>query len=309
MNPAPPPLVSVIIPTYNRAALLLEAVDSVLAQSFRDFELIVVDDGSTDDSLSRLAARGFAVACPGPGLPDPGREGGVPLFLLPLERRGTPGRARNRGAERARGRFLAFLDSDDLWHPDKLALQLRLLTSRGADGADPPRLTHTRELWLRNGREVSQARQRHRREGDLFAESLVKCVIGPSTAVLDRELFLRAGGFREDMEIAEDYELWVRLTTTEKAAYLDRPLTVKRAGSGDQLSEKHRQIEIFRIHALRDLVDRGFFASRPERAAPAREELARKCAIYAAGCRKRGRAAEAAAYENLAAFYRRRISA
>lgn len=302
------PLVSVIIPSYNRENLLMEAVDSVLRQSFRDFELIVADDGSTDQTLNRLLARGFVSLTGKPGLKDRQSKSSVPRLVLPLKHRGTPGRARNRGAAVARGHYLAFLDSDDLWEPDKLARQLRLFEARGPDAADGapaalPRLTHTRELWLREGRQVSQSRQRHRREGDLFADSLVKCIIGPSTVLMEKELFHRSGGFREDLEIAEDYELWLRITAREEVAYLDQPLTIKRAGSGDQLSEKYGQIEIFRIHALQDLVDGGFFASLPEREGAARAELARKCRIYALGCRKRGRTAEAAHFEGLAAHY------
>ncbi len=304
MNEAPrPPLVSVVIPTYNRADLLAEAVDSVLRQTFRDFELIVADDGSSDGTARMLSALGFTEIGDGGRRPAPEAGG---RLLLRLGHGGMPGRTRNRGAAAARGRCLAFLDSDDLWLPEKLERQL--LLREGAPPEGVPRISHTRELWLRNGRRVSQAGQRHLRAGDIFADSLVKCVIGPSTVVLEKDLFDRAGGFREDLEIAEDYELWLRITADEETAYLDEPLTVKRAGSGDQLSEKYGQIEIFRIRALRDLVDRGFFASRPDRAPAALRELARKCSIYAAGCRKREKGAEAAEYEKLAASYSAAVS-
>jgi glycosyltransferase involved in cell wall biosynthesis len=302
------PLVSVVIPTFNRARLTAEAVRSVLAQTFRDFELIVADDGSEDNIGDVLAALGF-IRPVGLDAAD-GLSGGAQgtktprLLLLPLDRGGTPGRARNRGAAIARGRYLAFLDSDDLWRPRKLERQIRLFTgtevARPASGPRRPRISHTRELWLRNGREVSQRGQCHRREGGIFEDSLVKCIIGPSTVIMERALFEECGGFREDLEIAEDYELWLRITCREHIAYLDEPLTIKRAGSGDQLSEKHGHIEIFRIRALRDLVNRGFFSSVPDMDAAARRELARKCGIYAAGCRKRGKTAEAAEYEALA---------
>ena len=91
-------LFSVIIPTYNRAPLLRQALDSVLAQEFTDFELIVVDDGSTDETLT--VARSY----------------GDQVRLVPQEHRG-PGVARNRGAEHASGEYVAFLDSDDVWFP------------------------------------------------------------------------------------------------------------------------------------------------------------------------------------------------
>ena len=274
----PPPLVSVIIPTYNRAELVGEAVASVLAQTYHSVELIVVDDGSTDATARVLAAQHPA------------------LRLVRQEHTGMPGQARNAGARLARGAYLAFLDSDDLWLPQKLELQVEAAAT--ADGAV---LQHTRERWLRAGRPVSQRTQRHRRRGDLFADSLRKCVIGPSTVLVQRTVFAAAGGFREDLQVAEDYELWLRLTVRHRVGYLDRELVIKRAGHGDQLSERFGQIELFRLRALRDLVAAGQFAGDHHTAACA--ELARKALIYAAGCRKRGRMAEARRYEELAALW------
>ena len=274
------PIVSVVIPTYNRAGSLCRAIDSVLAQSFRDFELIVVDDGSTDATLRKLDSYGKAIT------------------LIRLEHDGTPGRARNAGVAAARGQYLAFLDSDDLWLPEKLERQLPFM-EKGA------LLCHTRERWLRGGREVSQAGQKHRRHGDIFEDALVKCIIGPSTVVMEKSLFDTAGGFREDLRVAEDYELWLRLCFDFPVAYLDEPLTIKRAcmeedGEEPNLSEKYGRIEFFRIEALSGLLAAGAFASRPEKEALARGELARKYKIYAAGCRKRGRHEEALACEERA---------
>ena len=267
------PLVSVIIPTYNRAALLREAVASVLAQSYAALELIVVDDGSTDETAAALRSlRG--------------------LRLVRQDHTGMPGQARNAGARVARGAYLAFLDSDDLWLPHKLAVQVAAAQAAG------DAINHTRERWLRGERVISQRGQRHRRSGDLFADSLRKCIIGPSTVLLRREVFERAGGFRDDLEIAEDYELWLRLTARHPVAYVERESVIKRAGHGDQLSERYGHIELFRLRALRDLVEGRCFP--PARHAAAAAELARKARIYAAGCRKRGRTAEAGRYDALA---------
>lgn len=257
----------------------MQAAASVLAQTVTDFELIIVDDGS-EKEISTAA-----------GIGD------ERVRVIRLKHTGLPGLVRNRGAEAARGRYLAFLDSDDLWKPEKLRLQSSLFEER-----PDLRICHHREVWERDGRAVSQSSQRHRREGDLFADSLTKCIIGPSTVMMDRELYLETGGFREDLEIAEDYEYWLRITAHHRIGYLDTPLTVKRAGSWEQLSEKHGHIEIFRIRGLKDLVESGFFP--PNREAAARKELVRKCRIYAAGCRKRGRDAEAGEYETAAASYR-----
>lgn len=270
------PAVSVIIPTYNRYALLHEAVESVFAQTTEDYELIVVDDGSTDGTPILAARAG--------------------LRYHRITHSGRPGLVRNRGVHLARGEWVAFLDSDDLWMPTKLEKSLRRL-----DECPGAALVHTRERWMRNGREISQKGQRHRREGDVFADSLRKCIIGPSTVVLRRSILVGVGGFREDLEVAEDYELWLRIVDTAPVAYVEEPLTTKRAGHGDQLSERYGRIELFRIRALRDLVDRNAFA--PVHRLTARQELARKCRIYAAGCRKRGKSVEARAYEELADRY------
>lgn len=271
---------SVVIPTYNRLRLVTEAVRSVLAQEgFDEYEIVVVDDGSTDGTAEALRAM------------NAGR-----LRVVEIAHSGLPGFARNRGVERSRGRYVAFLDSDDVWKPRKLAVQTAFLDARPEQD-----IVHTREVWLRNGKEVSQKGQRHTRSGDVFRDSLVKCVLGPSTVMMRRRLYVETGGFREDLEIAEDYEYWLRITAARPVGYIDEPLTVKRAGHGDQLTDKYGHIEYFRIAALRDLVDQGIFTG--ERRSAAVAELARKCRIYAAGARKRGRTDEADVYEATADHY------
>jgi glycosyltransferase involved in cell wall biosynthesis len=291
--------ISVIVPVFNRPHLLADALASVLAQTYQDFEIVVVDDGSTDETPEVLARVLREV---------PKQGGAPPARTLRVPHSGKPGAVRNRGAEEARGRLLAFLDSDDRWLPTKLEAQVRL--HEGAAGAAPlpgtgqagpaARCSHTRELWVRRGREVSQKGQRHRRSGDLFVDSLKKCIIGPSTVMLERSLFEELGGFREDLEIAEDYELWLRATHRVDVAYLDEALTIKQAGDWPQLSERYGQIEVFRIEGLKGLIGSGYFADNPEHQAAAETEFARKCRIYAAGCRKRGRPQEARKFEALA---------
>ena len=270
------PLVSVIIPTHDRAEPLMEAIESVRAQSYAPIETIVVDDGSTDGTAQRLRAA-------------------HDVRLLCIDHTGRPGAVRNAGAAIAAGDYLAFLDSDDLWMPEKLDAQMASLLRAGARTP----VVHCREHWIRDGRTVSQAGQRHRRAGRIFAESVRKCVIGPSTVLMRRAVLEEVGGFREDLEIAEDYELWLRVTARFPVAYCDRPMVIKRAGRGDQLSERYGHVERFRIDALAPLVAAGRWAE-PERTI-ARRELARKCLIHAAGARKRGRRAEAERYEALAA--------
>lgn len=280
------PLVSVVIPTYNRAELLKEAVWSVFNQSFRDMELIVVDDGSTDNTqevLRQLDKENASILGP------------IPFIYLRQDHRGMPGQVRNHAVQAASGKYIAFLDSDDVWIPEKLEHQLALFK------AGPPRLVHTRELWLREGKEISQKGQTHQRRGDIFNDALHKCIIGPSTVMMERLLFEETGGFREDLEIAEDYEYWLRITAEQEVGYLDEALTIKRAGGWSQLSEKYGYIEIFRIQALRRLIDEGRLPA--DRTDAARKVLGKKCLIYAKGCRKRGRTEEADVYEDLALHY------
>lgn len=278
------PRVSVIIPTYNRRNLLSRAVESVLQQELRDLELIVVDDASADGSGEYLLSLSQKEARVRPVI---------------LERHlGTPGAVRNRGIGEARAPLVAFLDSDDRWLPEKLHLQVAFHLDSGV------RITHTRERWLRNGKRVSQKGQKHRREGDIFQDALRKCIIGPSTALLHRELLEEHGGFDEQLEVAEDYELWLRVTAAERVGYLDKELTEKHAGHGDQLSERYGQIEGFRIDALRGLLLRELLP--PERRHSAAEELARKLSIFAVGARKRGRESEAIALEREAERWKRR---
>ncbi len=266
-------LVSVVIPTYNRAKLLLEALESVFHQTYDRFEVIVVDDGSTDGTSSVVS--------------------GPNLVYLSVVHTGLPGLLRNIGIRRSQGAYIAFLDSDDLWEPTKLARQVALLKEY------PETLVcHSAESWIRNEHAVSQASQKHRRKGYLYEDSLRKCIISPSTVMLDRRVFSQIGLFREDIEIAEDYELWLRVTAKYLVGYIDEPLATKRGGHSDQLSQKYGQIEIFRIHALTALIEGS--GLNDEQQIGARSELARKCRIYAAGCLKRGRHEEAARYAALA---------
>lgn len=274
------PRVSVVIPVYNRSGFLKDAIESVLAQTVTDLELVVVDDGSTDDTLE-TAARSAE-------LDDRVR-------VISTEHTGFPGAARNRGVEASSARIIAFLDSDDLWLPRKIEKQLPLHEE------DEACFSHTEEVWVRDDRVVSQAHRRHRREGDLFEVSLAKCVIGPSTVMIARNLFEQSGGFRNDLEVGEDYELWLRLTDRVKVAHVSEALTVKRGGHPDQLSGRYGQIEIFRITALKAIVDSNGLSEPHLRLA--RGELAAKCMIYAGGARKRGRHNEADTYERLAPIY------
>ncbi len=257
-------MVSVIIPVYNRKELLKEALASVYNQSFQDFEVIVVDDGSDD------LTEGFF------------DDFDDRLRYFNLEHSGMAGAVRNFGVDRAEGELIAFLDSDDYWEVGRLECGVEVFNFDG-DCV----LVHTREKWLRDGVIVSQSKQRHRREGDIFEDALKKCIIGPSTVLMKRSIFQYLGGFSESLEVAEDYELWLRLLYFYPVHYIDKELVVKRAGDWSQLSSKYGFIEPFRIEALIDFVLCGKFSG--DKLNLAKKELERKVDIFVKGAKKRGR--------------------
>jgi glycosyltransferase involved in cell wall biosynthesis len=273
-------MLTIIIPTYNRLRFLKSAINSVFCQTYRQFQLIVADDGSIDGTKDYVQ-----------NLNNPEN-----LRYLRLPHCGLPGKVRNAGARLANGRFLAFLDSDDLWKPEKLARQIAFFEEHPEF-----RICHTREIWQRGEEIVSQAGQKHGRSGFIFTDALKKCIIGPSTVMMRRELFEEFRGFREDLEITEDYELWLRITAKYPVGYIDEPLVIKRGGHADQLSEKYGQIEVFRIKALLVNLESGTFVGGQRELAA--RELVRKCRIYARGCDKRGKVEEARRYREIIQRY------
>lgn len=270
------PLVSVIIPTHNRRDLVCEAVASVLAQRGAAIDVIVVDDGSTDDTDRALRAFGDEVR------------------YVRQSARGVSA-ARNTGARMAEGAWLAFLDSDDWWRPEKLARQL-------AYHARTPalRASQTGEMWIRNGVRVNPCRHHRKPDGDIFAASLARCVVSPSAVLLRRDLFEDLGGFDESLAVCEDYDLWLRLGVREAVGLLDEPLVVKRGGHADQLSRRHWGMDRFRVAALAKLLAQDACGSRRALAAAT---LRQKCAVLAVGARRRGLFEEAERYAALAGVF------
>ena len=267
------PQVSVIIPTYNRAGCLREAVDSVLAQDFGDVELIVVDDGSTDSTPQLIEGYGQAIRA------------------LRQGNRGVSA-TRNAGIAASRGALIAFLDSDDLWLPGKLDRQVAFFNSQ-ADAL----ICQTEELWVRNGRRVNPGKRHRKRGGMIFKPSLDLCLVSPSAVMVRKELFQRVGFFDESLPACEDYDLWLRVSCRFPVHLIDSPLIVKRGGHPDQLS-RIAGLDKFRISAIVKLLD-GDRLSVEQRQAAVRA-LKQKCEVYAGGCRKRGRMTEAEHYEQLA---------
>jgi glycosyltransferase involved in cell wall biosynthesis len=269
-----PAAVSVIIPTYNRGWILAEAIDSVLAQDYSDYELIVVDDGSTDATAAVLDAYGSRIR------------------VCRQNNRGVSA-ARNAGIGAASAELIAFLDSDDLWLPSKLGQQVAFF-NRHPDAL----VCQTEEIWIRNGVRVNPKKRHRKPSGTIFEPSLELCLVSPSAVMIRRSVFDQVGLFDESLPACEDYDLWLRVSSRFPVYRMPTPLIVKRGGHSDQLS-RQPGLDRYRIQALLNIIESGRLADSQKEAAL--RVLRKKCRIYAAGCRKRGRMQEAAAYEKLAA--------
>ena len=200
------PAVSVILPTYNRASLLVEAIASVRSQTWEDWELLVIDDGSTDGTREVVRI-------------------GDPRIRWFRQDRGGPSRARNRGLREARGKFFAFLDSDDLWMPEKLQLQLEVFRKEPRVGAV------CCDMLESDGKEDRPASffQRIGFTGELTAEKMFfHNSVAIQTLVARRSAIERAGRFDTDLWGTEDYEFAYRLLREAPVRTMFRSLVRRR---------------------------------------------------------------------------------
>lgn len=245
-------MISVIIPVFNRQDFIQRAIDSVLAQSLKPREIIVVDDGSSDNTARVLESYHDSIT------------------YLFQENSGVSA-ARNRGIKHANGRWIALLDSDDVWHPTKLQEQFDY-----HDRHPGIFISHTGERWIRNNREIKQKKIHKKPSGWCFNENIDFCKIAPSTIMIDAKVFEKVGYFDEDLEVCEDYDLWLRILREYEIALVDSILTTKYAGHDDQLSFKHHSMDTYRIKALMKHLDvRGV-----------KEEIEKKATILIKGAKK-----------------------
>ena len=268
------PRVSVIIPTYNRAYFLHQAIESVLNQTFCDFELLVVDDGSTDATPHVL------------------QQWEKEIRWVRQENRGVS-RARNVGMRAARGRYLSFLDSDDLWLRDKLEAQVSFL-----DANPHYAVCYTDEVWVRRGRRVNPKKIHRKYSGWIFDRCLPLCIISPSSAMMRREVLAAVGEFDESLPVCEDYDFWLRIASPFPIFFLDRELIIKRGGHADQLSTRSWGNDRYRVLALEKQLSQDHLTPQERQATV--EMLQRKCLILAKGFFKRGRIDAGKKYSNLA---------
>lgn len=272
------PKVSVIIPTYNRLPMLKEAINSVLSQDFEDFELIVVDDGSTDGTSDEIRGMG----------------GRVRLVQHP-ENRGVSA-ARNRGILHARGKYIAFLDSDDLWMKGKLKIQVNFF-----DENPQYPLCYTDEIWIRREKRVNPMKKHAKYSGWIFEKCLPLCIISPSSAMMRKTLFTKVGLFDEALPVCEDYDFWLRVSARFPIFFINRKLIIKRGGHPDQLSQRSWGNDRYRVIALEKLLSEPYIG--PEKKEMILKEMKKKCQVLSRGFLKRGNELEARYYQDVMRRY------
>jgi len=219
------PKVDIIIPTYNRKEFLKRAVSSVYNQSYQSWNLFIIDDGSTDGASDEFH--------------------GKKTKILKWKNNKGVSYARNQGILKSASDWIAFLDSDDEWLPQKLEKQVAYIKNH-------PRypLVHCNEIWLRKGKILNQKKKHKKQGGRIFTRSVRLCCISPSAVLVKRSLLKEVGLFREDFPVCEDFELWLRITARYELGFLEEPLLIKHGGHEDQLSKKYPAMDYWRLKAL-----------------------------------------------------------
>ncbi|MCK4840400.1 MAG: glycosyltransferase family 2 protein [Methylococcales bacterium] len=264
---------SIIIPTYNRCSLLKRALESVYQQTYLDYEIIVVDDGSTDETAKMIKLF-------------------FPEVNYDFQVNQGVSAARNRGIGLAKGHWFAFLDSDDEWMPKKLENQMCELKSNL-----DYKICHTQEQWIRNAVRVNQMKKHKKTGGWIFKQCLPLCAMSPSSIVIHRTVFDDVGNFDITLPACEDYDLWLRITAKYPVLYLEDELIKKYGGHEDQLSTKYWGMDQYRIKALQKIILSNKL--NEENKQQAISMLLKKCNIFKNGALKRDKIDEAQYYQQI----------
>lgn len=265
--------VSVVIPTYNRIKQLPIALNSVLSQTRSVTEILVVDDGSTDNTVENLSPKYKTVT------------------FLRQKNEGVSS-ARNAGIKAAKSPWIALLDSDDQWMPDKIEKQIHCLSEDNEIKA-----CHTGEKWIRNGNEVPTARFLNKAPDGLFERSLERCIICPSSVILHRSIFEKIGFFDTKLPICEDYDFWLRLLLNYQIGLVDEPLVAKTGGHPDQLSTSTWGLDRFHVQSLEQIYLSEELNSQQKEMVL--KTIARKADLLAKGFMKHGKEGEARKYNDM----------
>jgi len=272
------PFFSVIIPTYNRKTLLKTSLESVLVQTFDDFEVVIIDDGSTDNTNKMIESY------------EDNR-----IKYIHQDNHGVA-HARNRGIENSEGKFIAFLDSDDKWVRQKLQRACDFINECPAIS-----IFHTEELWYKSGKLLNQKKKHMKPSGYVYQYALPLCCISISTAVIRQSVFEDIGIFDETLPACEDYDFWLRATHKYEVKLIKESLTIKDGGRPDQLSSQ-RSLDRYRIKALEKmLLSKELNRNEYELTC---QELIKKCLVFSSGAEKRGKFDESKFYKNLIITYK-----
>lgn len=225
--------ISVVIPTFNRAYTLTRCIDSVLSQTFKAFEIIVVDDGSTDATEELLLTYGDK------------------LKVFKTINRGVSA-ARNFAIEKSSGEWIALLDSDDEWLEQRLKEQVKVL-----EQMPDLKLVHGEELWIRNNKRVKQKRIHKKSGGHIYKDCLGLCLISPSASLIKKEVLIELGGFNEEFPVCEDYDFWLKFTAKYEVGFVEIPIVNKYGGHEDQLSLKFFAMDLWRVRSMINMLDQG----------------------------------------------------
>ena len=262
--------ISVVIPSYNRKEFLKRSIDSAINQTKKPFEIIVVDDGSTDGTETMIKSDYDFVK------------------FIKQKNKGVSA-ARNIGIKVSIGEWICFLDSDDEWKKDKLEKQINAMKSNPGY-----KFFHSNEIWIKNGIRINQKKKHKKYGGDIFDKCLDMCRISPSSVMINKTVFDEVGNFNEDLVVCEDYELWLRICDKYRVFFIDEPLIIKYGGHQGQLSYSIESIENHRIKALEYLI-LGNLNRKNKRHAI--QMLLSKLNIYLKGLVKRRKNDEIAVYE------------
>ena len=255
--------ISVILPTYNRCDLLKRAINSVIKQTITPKEIIIVDNGSTDQTYQMVSSL-------------------FPEINYFIEKKRGVSAARNKGILESKSKWIAFLDSDDAWKPTKLEKQMEY----SVFNQDKYRIIHTDETWYRNKKFLNQLKKHKKSGGNIFKNSLQLCCISPSSVVLKKQIFDDYGLFDENLEVCEDYDMWIRITSKEEVGFLNSPLVLKYGGHSDQLSKKFWGMDRFRIKSLEKNLKNELFSKSQK--INVLDTLIEKLTIVSEGALKRG---------------------
>jgi len=249
--------ISVVIPTYNRQAFIKKAILCVLNQTVNIDEIIVIDDGSTDDTKKIIQD--------------------LDIKYIYQENKGVSS-ARNAGIKAAKNEWIAFLDSDDIWNETKIEEQIAF-----HDKNPHILLSHTDELWIRNDKVINQKKHQQKPSGFCFLDNLPACKIGPSTVMMHKDLFDVVGLFDEDLTVCEDYDLWLRISKEHEIGYIPKKLMTKYAGHENQLSFTTFAIDTYRITALEKQLNTKLNTEQKKEVI---KELVNKCTLLLKGAKK-----------------------